>query len=133
MKPILSKPAAALAALLLLSSPALAGPPGPSVATKEGVGRVIVDGAGMTLYIFKKDSPGQSACQGDCLARWPIYFSDGVPTAGLEARDFGTITRADGAKQTIYKGMPLYTFAGDKAAGDAKGQGLKDVWFVATP
>ena len=49
------------------------------------------------------------------------------------AADFGTITREDGQKQTTYKGMPLYYFAGDKAAGEVKGQGVKDVWYVAAP
>ena len=45
---------------------------------------------------------------------------------GLKDADFGTITRADGKKQTTYKGMPLYFFVGDKAAGDTNGQGVKD-------
>jgi len=54
-------------------------------------------------------------------------------TASLKADDFATITREDGQKQTTYKGLPLYYFAGDKAASDANGQGVRDVWFVATP
>jgi predicted lipoprotein with Yx(FWY)xxD motif len=88
----------------------------------------------MTLYNFKKDTPGKSACEGECLAKWPIYFVDMVaPKDGLDAKNFGTITRADGKKQTTYKGMPLYFFAGDKAPGDTNGQGVKDVWFVVTP
>ena len=52
---------------------------------------------------------------------------------GLKAADFGTITRADGQKQTTYKGMPLYYFGGDKAPGDTIGQGAKDVWYVVNP
>jgi predicted lipoprotein with Yx(FWY)xxD motif len=133
MKRILSLSAAAAAALLHFSSPALAGGTGPSVAKKDGVGSYLVDGAGQTLYVFKKDSPGQSACQGECVAKWPIYLAEGAPAGGLKAEDLGTITRADGKKQTTYKGLPLYYFAADKAAGDTKGQGLKEVWFVATP
>jgi predicted lipoprotein with Yx(FWY)xxD motif len=49
------------------------------------------------------------------------------------AGDFGTITREDGKKQTTYKGMPLYYFAGDKKAGDVTGQGMGKVWYVANP
>jgi len=124
---------AAVAALVCFASPAFPDGAGPSISTKEGVGRVLVDGAGMTLYVFKKDAPGQSAWSGDCLAKWPAYLGTGAVGAGLKAEDFATITRADGARQTTYRGMPLYTFAGDKAAGDAKGQGIKDVWFAAAP
>jgi predicted lipoprotein with Yx(FWY)xxD motif len=122
-----------VAVLLLTSGQALAGAPGPSVAIRGGIGRCLVDGAGRTLYVFKKDSPGQSACQGDCVARWPAYFNDGGTPSGVDVKDLGTITRADGRQQTTYKGMPLYTFAADAAPGDVKGQGLKEVWFVAVP
>jgi predicted lipoprotein with Yx(FWY)xxD motif len=52
---------------------------------------------------------------------------------GLKAGDFGTITRADGKKQTTYKGMPLYYFIKDTKAGDTMGQGVKDIWTVAAP
>jgi predicted lipoprotein with Yx(FWY)xxD motif len=41
------------------------------------------------------------------------------------------MTRADGTKQTTYKGWPLYYFVKDKAAGDVLGEGVGGVWFVA--
>jgi predicted lipoprotein with Yx(FWY)xxD motif len=132
MRTIPSLSAAAAAALLLLSGPVRAEAPGTRTATKEGVGTFLVDGAGRTLYVFKKDSPGQSACEGECVAKWPVYLSQVAPS-GLKAGDFGTMTRADGKKQTTYKGLPLYYFAADKDAGDTKGQGVKDVWYVAAP
>jgi len=104
------------------------------VAKKEGVGSFLTNITGMTLYTFKKDTPGKSACEGECVAKWPIYYVEKVAAKdGLKDADFGTITRADGKKQTTYKEMPLYFFAGDKAAGDANGQGVKDVWYVANP
>lgn len=88
----------------------------------------------MTLYVFKKDSPEKSACAGDCVTKWPLYYRKKVGVSGnLEAVDFGTITREDAKKQTTYKDMPLYYFAADKAASDTNGQGVKEVWFVATP
>jgi predicted lipoprotein with Yx(FWY)xxD motif len=133
MRPSLSLAAALTLSSLLSASTALAGGSGPSVATKEGVGEFLVDSAGQTLYVFKKDSPGQSACQGECVAKWPVYLSEGAPASGLKATDLGTITRADGKKQSTYKGLPLYYFAADKAAGETKGHGMKDVWSVATP
>jgi predicted lipoprotein with Yx(FWY)xxD motif len=119
-------------AVLLLAAPALADEAA-KVTSKEGVGSFLVDGKGMTLYVFKKDAPGKSNCAGECLAKWPAFTGAGATGAGVSAKDFASITRAEGGKQTTYKGAPLYTFAGDKAAGDTKGQGLKDVWYVAAP
>ena len=122
------------AALLLAASPALADHHAVKVASKEGVGSYLTDAKGMTLYTFKKDMPGMSHCEGPCVEKWPLYHRDAVdPKGGPKAADFGTITRADGQKQTTYKGMPLYYFAGDKAAGDTAGLGVKDVWYVAAP
>ena len=99
----------------------------------EKAGSYLADAKGMTLYTFKKDSPGKSACAGECVAKWPIYFREKVGVDAKMAADFGTITREDGQQQTTYKGLPLYYFAGDKAAGEVKGQGVKDVWYVAAP
>jgi len=50
----------------------------------------------------------------------------------------GTLTVAMNANgdQVAYNGHLLYTFAGDKAKGDAKGEGTQafsGVWKVATP
>lgn len=104
------------------------------VSKKDGIGSFLADAKGMTLYLFKKDSPGKSACEGPCVEKWPLFYSEKVSVAaGLGAADFGAITRGDGKKQTTYKGMPLYYFAGDKNAGDTNGQGVKDVWYAATP
>jgi len=105
------------------------------VAKKDGVGSFIAcDVSGMTLYNFKKDTPGKSACEGECLAKWPIYYVEAVAVKdGLDAKNFGTVTRADGKKQTTYKGMPLYFFSGDKKPGDTNGQGFMDAWYVVKP
>ena len=97
-----------------------------------GLGKVLTDGKGMTLYVFKPDNAGDSTCYDKCAAAWPPVLTEGAPTAGsgLAPGDFGTTTRKDGATQVTFKGWPLYLFAGDAAAGDTKGQGLKDVWYV---
>jgi predicted lipoprotein with Yx(FWY)xxD motif len=101
---------------------------------KDGAGKFFTDAKGMTLYVFKKDSPGKSACAGPCVEKWPLYFREKVAVpGGVKAEDFGTITREDGKKQTTYKGWPLYYFAGDKKSGDVTGQGMGNVWFVANP
>jgi predicted lipoprotein with Yx(FWY)xxD motif len=95
------------------------------------LGDILADGKGMTLYIFTADADGKSACIGDCLVNWPALIGDAVtPGAGLDAEDFGTIARDDGAMQITFYKMPLYYFAGDKAAGDVAGQGLGGKWYV---
>jgi len=105
-----------------------------NVVKKDGVGSYLTDAKGMTLYMFKKDTAGKSACEGPCVGNWPIYYRETVAGKdGLDAKNFSSIDRPDGKKQTTYKGMPLYLFVGDKKAGDTNGQGLKDVWYVAAP
>jgi len=102
--------------------------------TKEGVGTYLADAKGMTLYWFKKDSPGKSACAGPCVEKWPVYYREKVMAGeGLSDGDFETITREDGKKQSTFRGYPLYYWAGDKASGDTSGQGVKDVWYVIDP
>lgn len=119
---------------LALAGAALADHHAIKLAEKDGVGKFLADSRGMTLYIFRKDSPGKSVCVGPCVAKWPLYFRETVAVPeGVNAVDFLTITREDGQKQTTYKGLPLYYFEGDKAAGDVQGQGLGNVWFVANP
>ena len=119
---------------LALAGVALADDPTIKLSEKDGVGKFLTDSQGMTLYIFKKDSPGKSVCAGPCVVKWPLYFRQMVTVPeGLHAGDFGTITREDGKQQTTYKGWPLYYFEGDKAPGDVLGQGLGNVWFVANP
>lgn len=113
---------------------ALAGPSAVTVAKKDGVGSYLADGKGMTLYTFKKDAPGMSACEGPCVEKWPLFHAENVTAGtGLNAKDFGSIIRPDGKKQTTYKGMPLYYYAGDKNPGDTGGQGARDVWYAAVP
>ncbi|GAA1856431.1 hypothetical protein GCM10009715_00230 [Paeniglutamicibacter psychrophenolicus] len=100
------------------------------------LGNIVVDSKGMTLYFFTKDAKDTttSACTADCLDAWPIATTtNATPTVEGVTGKVGTITSPDGAKQLTLNGMPLYYFAQDTKPGDVKGQGLKDVWYVATP
>jgi predicted lipoprotein with Yx(FWY)xxD motif len=104
------------------------------VATKKDVGPYLTDAKGMALYVFKKDAAGKSACAGDCVAKWPIYYGEKVtPSGGAKDSDFATITREDGQKQTTFRGLPLYYFSGDRAPSETNGQGFKELWTVAKP
>ncbi len=96
------------------------------------LGEVVVDGKGMTLYMFTKDTQGgaASACTGACLAAWPLVVADGIPNLTGVTGSVGSIPTADGRKQVTLNGWPLYYFAKDKAAGDVTGQGVNSVWYV---
>lgn len=94
----------------------------------------LVDASGMSLYYFDKDPMNASVCAGDCLAKWPAFHAESIVVpSGLSAADFGEIIRPDGAKQTTYKGYPLYYWFQDKARGDVTGHEVNDVWFLANP
>lgn len=129
---IFSVIASAVAATLAFAS--LAAAAAVEVKTKEGIGSYLTDEKGMTLYLFKKDSPGKSACAGPCVEKWPLFTVENPTVSeGLKAADFGVITRDDGKKQSTYKGLPLYYFFKDVKAGDTAGQGVNNVWYVVSP
>ena len=103
---------------------------GPFKEQKTKAGDVLADAKGMTLYTYDKDKSGESACTGKCAEAWP----PAVAKAGDKpSGDFTTIKRPDGTMQWARDGKPLYTFQGDKKAGDATGDGKGDVWHVAKP
>jgi predicted lipoprotein with Yx(FWY)xxD motif len=105
-----------------------------NTSNNASLGSFLVDDKGMTLYIFKNDTPGASTCSGSCATNWPPLTAQVAPTGGTGVTGaFALITRSDGTQQVTYKGMPLYYFAGDKAAGDTKGQGVGGLWLVAAP
>jgi predicted lipoprotein with Yx(FWY)xxD motif len=99
------------------------------------LGKVLVDAQGRTLYLFEADKGTMSACGGACASIWPPLTTTGGPSAGagLAESELGTTKRADGATEVTYNGHPLYTYAGDSAAGQTSGQGLDDFgaeWYV---
>jgi predicted lipoprotein with Yx(FWY)xxD motif len=104
------------------------------VAANPGLGKILVDARGMTLYVFGADTPGTSNCSGACLQNWPtLTVAGGTPVAGPGVTGtLDVITRSDGTKQVTLDGMPLYTFAFDKQAGDTNGQGLNEFGGIWT-
>jgi predicted lipoprotein with Yx(FWY)xxD motif len=99
-----------------------------------GLGTVLVDAEGLTLYGLTDDTAGVSTCDGACADAWPPLIVDGpdVP-AGPDADVFSVVERSDGTFQLKAGEWPLYRFAGDAAPGDTNGQGSGGVWFAAAP
>ena len=111
------------------------GPATVNVGKNSKYSSFLVDGKGMTLYIFTKDSPGTSTCTGNCATSWPPLLTNGTPVAGtgVDSTKFGTTTRADGTTQVTYNGWPLYYYAKDQNPGDTNGDGVGSVWYLITP
>jgi len=105
----------------------------------SGLGGVLVDGKGLTLYQFAADIQGApSKCVGLCAVQWPpLTLPPGTeaPIAGPGVKSglLGTASRPDGSIQITYNGWPLYTWPQDTAPGQATGQGLTNLggrWWV---
>jgi predicted lipoprotein with Yx(FWY)xxD motif len=107
---------------------------GAKIMRKESVGAFLVDGFGMSLYTYAKDAENSSNCLEGCAATWqPFHIAPPEVAKGLRQKDFGTISRSDNLEQTTYRGKPLYYFMKDRFPGDTFGEGVGDVWFLATP
>ncbi|RBQ06886.1 hypothetical protein [Pedobacter miscanthi] len=107
---------------------------GIQLATDAKFGSVLTDKDGKTLYFFSSDAAGTPTCTGGCEAIWPLYYSaDASTDLNLNKAEVGEVTRADGRKQSTYRGYPLYYYASDAVKGDIKGDGVGGIWFVAKP
>jgi len=114
-----------------------------SAASVPGVGTVLVNGNGRTLYVLASEKGGKVTCTsgGGCTAIWPADvlpsgMSQGIAGTGVQASLLGTVKSPAGDTRVTYGGWPLYTFVGDNGSGTAKGQGVKDsfgVWWALSP
>jgi predicted lipoprotein with Yx(FWY)xxD motif len=100
-------------------------------------GTVLTNAAGKTLYWFAIDTSTTSKCTGTCVTYWPPVIGKPTAAAGTSLpHGFSTITRSGGQTQATYDGHPLYTYAGDSAAGMVSGNGLNlsgGLWWAMTP
>jgi predicted lipoprotein with Yx(FWY)xxD motif len=97
------------------------------------LGDVLVDGNGMTLYMYDPDAQGDSVCYDQCATNWPPLVGEGAPTLGdgLDEAMIASVTRTDGdLPQVTYNKWPLYLWAKDAAPGDVTGQAVGGVWWV---
>jgi predicted lipoprotein with Yx(FWY)xxD motif len=102
---------------------------------QTGIGTVLVDADGKTLYLFANDQGTTSAVPANILAAWPPLTVTGTPTAGegVDKSKLGTAQQPDGQTYVTYNGHPLYRFTGDAGAGQTNGHKLGNVWFAVTP
>jgi predicted lipoprotein with Yx(FWY)xxD motif len=111
-----------------------------SVANVSGVGNVVVDGKGRTVYILTSGGKTNVPCTdaSGCTNLWPDLPLPGGASAakagsGLQASLLGTKKLSDGETYPTYHGWLMYEYSGDSAAGQANGQGIKSfggTWYV---
>ena len=109
-----------------------------TVATRRtGLGNVLVDSQGRTLYLFEKDRGMTSACSGACASIWPpLTGTNAMAGAGLSAPKLNVAKQPGGSSDVTYAGHPLYTYVGDTKPGDTKGEGLNQFgaqWYAVSP
>ena len=133
--------AVSVAALALLGvavanagdAPAAAAGTGITLKTAEVGGvAVLTNTNGLTLYWFAPDTPATSKCTGSCAVYWPPVSGTARAGPGVTGT-LGTIKRPDGHLQATYDGHPLYTYLGDSAPGQARGNKLDlngGIWYV---
>jgi predicted lipoprotein with Yx(FWY)xxD motif len=104
-----------------------------------GVGTVLVNGQGQTLYMLTSEKGGKITCTqaNGCTQAWPeTLLSNGTAAKagrGVQSSLLGTVKDASGKLEVTYNHWPLYTFSGDSGPGVAKGQGLTSfggTWYV---
>jgi predicted lipoprotein with Yx(FWY)xxD motif len=103
-----------------------------TTANISGIGTVLVNPQGFTLYYLTTDQHSAPTCTGSCASTWPPQMVSGsVPAAGSGVTGpLGTVASPSGGKQLTYMGWPLYTYSGDSAPGQANGQGSQGTWFA---
>lgn len=100
-------------------------------ASVPGVGTVLVNGNGRTLYILTSEAGGKVTCTdaSGCTAVWPdsevpAGMTAGIPGSGIQTAMLSTTKGPTGDSYVTYAGYPLYTFAHDSASGQAHGQNI---------
>jgi predicted lipoprotein with Yx(FWY)xxD motif len=109
------------------------GPAGALKTEATRAGTVLANSGGLTLYYYTEDKPdsGKSVCTGGCATAWPPLAAPVKAPAGVRLPGrLGVITRPNGLRQVTLNGYPLYFYAGDKAPGQAKGNGIEGSWHV---
>ncbi|WP_017626921.1 COG4315 family predicted lipoprotein [Nocardiopsis chromatogenes] len=111
--------------------------PDGALAVREaaGVGEVVTDADGYTLYMYTPDGAeaAASSCTGDCARQWPPAAAGGGDPEGIDADLVGSIDREDGEPQVTLDGRPLYRYAGDVEPGDVNGEGAGGLWYAVAP
>jgi predicted lipoprotein with Yx(FWY)xxD motif len=114
-----------------------------STANVSGLGTVVVDGQGHTVYLLTAGNAKNAPCDdaSGCTKVWPdLTLPDGTAAAtagsGLQASLLGTMKLANGETYPTYGGWLMYEYVGDSGPAQGHGQGLQTfggTWSALTP
>ena len=111
-----------------------------STANVSGLGEILVNGQGHTLYTFAPDKHARVTCVSTCAQLWPpLKLASGqkATAAGqVNSALLSSLPNPEGGQVATYAGWPLYTYVSDSTAGQATGQGLETnggLWYVIGP
>jgi predicted lipoprotein with Yx(FWY)xxD motif len=100
-----------------------------STRSLPGIGTVLVNRSGKTIYTPQQEADGKISCTGGCLSFWfPVTVPPGTALrdSGGVTGVLGTVHGAGGLTQLTYDGLPLYTFRLDGAPGQVHGNDYTD-------
>jgi predicted lipoprotein with Yx(FWY)xxD motif len=110
-----------------------------SITTVSGLGSVLVDANGRTVYELSSASVKNLPCTASsgCSSVWtplplPTGANGAMATGGAKSSLLSTIS-AGGSTYPTYNGWVLYEFTGDTGPGQAAGQGISSfggTWHV---
>jgi predicted lipoprotein with Yx(FWY)xxD motif len=107
---------------------------------EPGLGTVLVDSQGKTLYQFVPDAGKHVTCTGSCASVWPpVMLAAGGKlgaSGGVKASLLGSDPNPSGGRVVTYAGWPLYTYVADGSPGSHAGQAINvngGLWYVMTP
>ena len=108
-----------------------------SAKTEPGLGTVLVDSSGRTLYQFVPDADKHVTCTGSCAGVWPpVMLPSGAKlsaSGGVKASLLSSDPDPSGGRVVTYAGWPLYTYIADGSPGSHTGQGINlngGLWYV---
>lgn len=110
---------------------------GVSSRTLAGLGAVLVNAQGKTLYVYAPEKAGKVQCTGSCAAAWPPLAAPSaqkpVISGAVNSSMVSSVANPTGGTVVTYDGWPLHTYASDSAPGQANGQGVAGQWHVISP
>lgn len=107
-------------------------PPGFAV-RNTATGILVTTGDGYSLYAFDRDTAAKATCTGACEEKWQPMIA---PELARPQGDWTTIERANGVKQWVFRGKPVYRHAEDSYKASLEGgdeAGWQNVYMQKAP
>jgi predicted lipoprotein with Yx(FWY)xxD motif len=106
----------------------------------KGLGEILVNARGLTLYMFVPDKQKKVTCVKSCAVLWPpLKVAAGAKAAvsgGAKASLLGSDPNPGGGRVVTYNKWPVYLYLPDTKPGMATGQAVNSdggLWYALSP